>query len=61
MRKRNMITALISSFTVVAPLIGFLCDSITKEREMNDLADRVVQRLEERERDNVQKENKDQN
>lgn len=46
MKARKIVTAILGGVTVVAPILNMLAESITRDREMDEIADRVVKRLE---------------
>lgn len=59
MKYRKLVGAILGGVTIVAPILTFFADAITKDREMDEIAERVVKKMNEEK--NVQKENKDQN
>lgn len=53
MSGKKLIGAILGSVTILAPVLTFIADGITRDREMDEIADRVVKRLEEKESDDV--------
>lgn len=48
MRKSNTITLILGAVTIIAPLLSMAADAIQKDKDMDEIADRVALRLEER-------------
>lgn len=56
MRTKKMVSTILGTITIVAPILTFVADTISKEREMDEIADRVVLKLQEKEQHVSEKE-----
>lgn len=48
MSKKKFARNLLAGVSVLAPILSMIADAIARDREMDEIADRVVNRLEER-------------
>ena len=45
MKYRKLIGALVGGITVIAPILSFFADEINKDKEMDEIANRVVEKM----------------
>lgn len=55
MKYKKLIGGILGGVTIVAPILTFIADAITRDKEMDEIAERVVKKMKEEESENVSK------
>lgn len=55
MKYKKLIGGIVGGVTIIAPILTLIADAITRDREMDEIAERVVKKMKEEGSENVPK------